>query len=135
MAIFPWPTELAVGLAFDATPHSAAIRPQVHRGPTGSPVSHAHVGPRRSCTVTTWPDGVLVAIAAISGLTCAYLPATAATKSATALAFAPCSRFAGMRFWPVPPTLIALSTRADVTVPILSRSGPVTPRALTASRL
>ena len=38
-----------------------------------------------------------------------------------------------MRIWPVPPILIALRTRGGVIVPIVSRSGPVTPRALTAA--
>src|SRR2546423_12190030 len=62
-------------------------------------------------------------------------PATLATNAATALAFAPERRPAGMRLSPVPPMRTALSTRCSVTSPIWSRFGPVTPRALTAARL
>src|SRR5215217_1276730 len=40
-----------------------------------------------------------------------------------------------MRPWPVPPFLMALSTRWRSTPPSSSRSGPVTPCAWTASRL
>src|SRR3954454_5749727 len=36
-------------------------------GPTGSPVPHARVGPRRPCTVPMAPDDALPAIPAISG--------------------------------------------------------------------
>src|SRR4051794_30378944 len=62
-----------------------------------------------------------------------YLPATAVTKAATSAALPPCSRPDGIRPCPVPPSLIALSTRAGVIVPMRSRSGPITPRAFTAA--
>jgi hypothetical protein len=63
-----------------------------------------------------------------------YLPATLATYAPTSRASVPRSRFLGMRFWPVPPSLIALVMRWGVTCPSSSRSGPVTPRAFTAFR-